>query len=54
MEKFQTGFVPGCGTHMNIQLLIQKIKQIPKEENYTFIFVDFSSAYNTVIRSKLW
>ena len=53
MEIFQTGFVPGCGTHLNLKLLISKIKSFPKNnsnDKYCIVFIDFSSAYNTVIR----
>ena len=54
MDKNQTGFVPGCGTHLNIKLLTKKIRSYYKRENMTIIFIDLKSAYNTVNRKKLY
>jgi hypothetical protein len=50
LDKNQTGFVPGCGTHLNIKLLIDKIKSYKKSDKKTIIYIDLKSAYNTVNR----
>ena len=40
----------GTGTSANIHLLINKIKDSKKSNGMCTIFIDFKSAYNTVLR----
>jgi len=54
MDKRQNGFVKGTGTSPNIHLLINKIKDSKKSDGMCTIFIDFKSAYNTVLREKLY
>ena len=54
MDKHQTGFVPGCGTSVNIKLLVEKLQASRRENGLCCLFVDFKSAYNTVNRERLY
>ena len=54
MDKRQTGFVEGCGTGVNIFLLISKMNTYKKTSGRCVLFIDFKSAYNTVNRDILW
>ena len=64
MNRSQTGFVSGMTTHVNIMMLLGEIKRhielckinrnkIIKRES-TVIFIDFQSAYNTILREKIY
>ena len=59
LNKNQIGFVPGQEIGMNTarlilkaQILINELKG--KDENACFLFIDFSTVYDKVIRSKLY
>jgi hypothetical protein len=54
LDQNQTGFVPGCGTSVNIQLLIEMMKDQKKVAGECAVFIDFKSAYNTINRKKLY
>ena len=54
LDPNQTGFVPGCSTGINIQLLIEKFKESKKKDGLCCIFIDFKSAYNTILRENLY
>ena len=54
LDTHQTGFVPGCGTHLNIQLLLEKLRESKKKDGMCCLFIDFKSAYNTINRQKLY
>jgi hypothetical protein len=54
MDKRQTGFVRQMGTTVNIQLLLNKIQSTRKNDGLFLIFIDFKSAYNTILRQKLY
>jgi hypothetical protein len=53
MDKRQNEFVKGVGTSPNINILINKIKDSKKSDSMCTIFIDFKSAYNTVLRENL-
>ena len=46
--------MPGCGTHLNIQLLVKKIRTYNKRDKRSIIYIDLKSAYNTINREKLF
>ena len=50
LDKNQIGFVPNCSTQMNIKQVVQRIQTSTKQEKVNCIFIDFSSAYNTIDR----
>ena len=54
MNKSQFGFVKGYGTACNLLMLINRIKEAKKADKLDCIFIDFKSAYNTLIREKLY
>lgn len=68
MDKGQTGFVPKLGCHVNIIELLRKIEKVkkrrgrlyrginrqPKFKKSSMIFIDYSSAYNTVDRELIY
>lgn len=54
MDKRQTGFVRKMGTTVNIQILLNKIQSMQKNAGLFLIFIDFKSAYNTILRHKLY
>jgi hypothetical protein len=54
MDKRQTGFVRKMGTTVNIQILLNKIHSTQKNAGLFLIFIDFKSAYNTILRHKLY
>ena len=54
LDPHQTGFVSGMRTSVNIQRLIEEVKQFKKKDGMCMIFVDFKSAYNTVKRDLLY
>ena len=47
LDKNQTGFIPGCGTSVNIEVLIENIKQQRKKYGECLVFIDYKSAYTT-------
>ena len=50
--KKQIGFV--TGTHVNIQLFLEEIQKKTAKSNERVIFIDFSSAYNTINKNILF
>jgi hypothetical protein len=54
LDPNQIGFVPGLGTSVNIQLLIEEAKRWKKKDAMCMLFIDFKSAYNTIDRSRLY
>lgn len=54
LDRSQTGFVPGLGTSVNIQLLIDKLRNCKKKDGQCALFIDFKSAYNTIDRNILY
>lgn len=54
MSKNQFGFVRGYGTACPIIMLVNRIKNTKKNEKMDCIFIDFRSAYNTIIRDELY
>ena len=54
MDKSQTGFVPKLGTHVNLIQVVRRMKRAKSKRGYEedALFIDFSSAYNTVDREK--
>lgn len=39
---------------MNTKILINRIQNAKSSDKLCIIFIDFKSAYNTVLREKLW
>ena len=54
MEKSQVGFVPGFGTMTNIRRMVQSIRGLKAKDRKSLLFIDFSSADNTVNREDLY
>ena len=57
LNKNQIGFVPKQETGMNIARLVKHAKEFSKDcknENSCLLFIDFSSAYDKVLREKLY
>ena len=55
LHRGQTGFVPGMGITVNQMRLIQRVKDITNNKRHCFgLFIDFSSAYNTILHTKLF
>jgi len=51
----QTGFVSGLGISVNQMRIIQQINQSTSNKRHCYgLFLDFSSAYNTLLHSKLY
>jgi len=51
----QTGFITGMGISVNQMRLIQRIIETTHRKKHCYgLFVDFSSAYNTILHSKLF
>jgi hypothetical protein len=42
------------GTHVNLRLLLEKLRGSRKKEALCAVFIDYKSAYNTVMREKLY
>jgi len=54
LHRGQTGFVPRVGITVNQMRMVQRVKEITNTKKYYFgLFIDFSSAYNTMLHSKL-
>ena len=54
LDRNQTGFVKGMGTHVNLRALIQKLRGSRKKEALCCVFIDYKSAYNTINRKRLY
>ena len=55
LHRGQTGFVPYMGITVNQMRLVQRVKQITKTKRHCFgLFIDFSSAYNTIYHTLLF
>ena len=54
MDPNQIGFVEGMTTHVNILQLTQQMKLHKKTDPHYAVFIDFKSAYNTLIRQKIY
>ena len=54
LDQNQTGFIPGCGTSVNIELLIKSMKMEKKGYGECVVFIDYKSAYNTINRERLY
>ena len=55
LHRGQTGFVPGMGITVNQMRLVQRVKDITNTKRHCFgLFIDFSSAYNTILHTKLF
>jgi len=55
LHRGQTGFVPGMGITVNQMRMVQRVKEITNTKRHCFgLFIDFSSAYNTILHSKLF
>ena len=48
LDRNQTGFVPGMGTHVNILLLVEKLRNSERKQWECCIFTGNKSAYNTI------
>lgn len=54
MDRNQIGFVKNCSCQMNILELILELKKFKSKDKMVCVFIDFKSAYNTVIKQKLF
>ena len=56
MDMLQTGFVPKVWSHLNLTQVISRIKRTKKirGQEDEALFIDFSSAYNTINRQKIY
>ena len=55
LYRGQIGFTPGLGTSVNLHRLVQKYAELSnKNERGYALFLDFKSAYNAVLHSKLF
>ena len=55
LHRGQTGFVPGMGITVNQMRLVQRVKEIANTKRHCFgLFIEFSSAYNTILHTKLF
>ena len=54
MIKEQNVFVKRYGTGCNILKLMQLLQSYKKKDKMDILFIDYKSAYNTVIREKLY
>ncbi|KAL4485087.1 hypothetical protein ABPG72_014607 [Tetrahymena utriculariae] len=52
LDKNQIGFLQS--TQLNILQLAEKLQQTKAQENLSLLFIDFSSAYNTINRNLLF
>ena len=51
----QTGFVPGSSVYVNVDRLLEYVQWRRNNGLRTYLlFLDFSSAYNTVLHSELF
>ena len=42
------------GTHVNLRLLLERLRGSKKKEGLCCVFIDYKSAYNTVLRDVLY
>jgi hypothetical protein len=42
------------GTHVNLRLLLEKLCASKQQETLFAVFIDYKSAYNTVLRERLY
>ena len=56
MDKSLTGFEPKLGTHVNLIQVVRRIKRDKSKRGLEedALLIDFSSAYNTVDREKIY
>lgn len=55
LHRGQTGFVPGMGTLVNTYRLIKQVNERRLNKRCCYgLFIDFSSAYNTILHSLLY
>jgi len=55
LHRGQTGFVPNMGISVNQMRAISRIKEITNKNKHCYgLFIDYSSAYNTILHSKLY
>jgi hypothetical protein len=54
LDRNQTGFVRGMGTHVNLRLLVEKLRTSRRRDGICCVFIDYKSAYNTVRRDVLY
>ena len=55
LHRGQTGFVPGLGISINQMRLVQRVTEITSKKRHCYgLFVDFSTAYNTLLHSTLF
>lgn len=54
LDVNQTGFVRGMGTSVNLRLLVERLRRSKKKDGLCCVFIDYKSAYNTVLRSVLY
>lgn len=55
LHREQTGFVPGIGTFVNTYRLSQQVNQRRLNKRTCYVlFIDFSSAYNTILHPQLY
>jgi hypothetical protein len=54
VDIHQTGFVKGMGTHINLRLLLEKLRASKKSDTLCTFFMDYKSAYNTVLCECLY
>ena len=55
LHRGQTGFVPGMGITVNQMRMVQRVKEITIDKKHCYgLFIDFSSAYNTILHTKLY
>jgi len=58
LHKTQTGFIPGCGTSVNLLKFIGDISDIKKRNSslskYYIGFIDFKAAFDSVVHQKLY
>ena len=55
LHRGQTGFVSGMGIAVNQMRMVNRIKEITSNKRHCFgLFIDFSSAYNTILHTKIY
>lgn len=55
LHRGQTGFVPGMGTLVNTYRLIKQVNERRLKKKHCYgLFIDFSSAYNTILHPLLY
>lgn len=54
LDIHYTEFVRGMGTHVNLLLLIKKLRSTRKKESLCAAYIDYKSACNSVLRDHLY